>query len=125
MRKTVAISVLLSLLSVITLPVQAAMLNTQQLVEETSMTSERAKLNALMQREEVQSQFVEMGVSPEEVQQRVAALTDAEVAQLNHQMDQIPAGADVLGVLVLIFLVFIVTDIIGATDIFPFVHPVE
>lgn len=125
MRKTVAISVLLSLLSVITLPVQAAMLNTQQLVEETSMTSERAKLNALMQREEVQSQFVEMGVSPEEVQQRVAALTDAEVAQLNHQMDQIPAGADVLGVLVLIFLVFIITDVLGATDIFPFVHPIE
>lgn len=125
MRKTIAMSVLLSLLSVITLPVQAAMLNTQQLVQESSMTSERAKLNAMMQREDIQSQFVEMGVSPEDVQQRVAALTDAEVAELNHQMEQVPAGGDVLGVLVLIFLVFIITDIIGATDVFPFVHPVK
>ncbi|RUM92625.1 MAG: hypothetical protein DSZ27_02400 [Thiomicrospira sp.] len=125
MRKTIAMSVLLSLLSVITLPVQAAMLNTQQLVQESSMTSERAKLNAMMQREDIQSQFLEMGVSPEEVQQRVAALTDAEVAQLNHQMEQVPAGGDVLGVLVLIFLVFIITDIIGATDVFPFVHSVD
>ncbi|MBD3611351.1 MAG: PA2779 family protein [Hydrogenovibrio crunogenus] len=125
MRKTIAMSVLLSLLSVITLPVQAAMLSTQQLVQESSMTSERAKLNAMMQREDIQSQFVEMGVSPEDVQQRVAALTDAEVAELNHQMEQVPAGGDVLGVLVLIFLVFIITDIIGATDVFPFVHPVK
>jgi len=125
MRKTIAMSVLLSLFSLITLPVQAAMVNTQQLVQEQSMASERAKLNTMMQREDVQAQFVEMGVSPEEVQQRVAALTDTEVAQLNHQMEQIPAGGDVLGVLVLIFLVFIVTDIIGATDIFPFVHSVE
>ncbi|QBZ82256.1 hypothetical protein GHNINEIG_00280 [Hydrogenovibrio crunogenus] len=125
MRKTIAMSVLLSLLSVITLPVQAAMLNTQQLVQESSMISERAKLNAMMQREDIQSQFLEMGVSPEEVQQRVAALTDAEVAQLNHQMEQVPAGGDILGVVVLIFLVFIITDVIGATDVFPFVHSVD
>lgn len=101
------------------------MLNTQQLVQESSMTSERAKLNAMIQREDIQSQFVEMGVSPEQVQQRVAALTDAEVAQLNHQMEQVPAGGDVLGVLVLVFLVFIITDVLGATDIFPFVHPID
>lgn len=125
MRKTIAMSVLLSLLSVITLPVQAAMLNTQQLVQESSIISERAKLNAMMQREDIQSQFLEMGVSPEEVQQRVAALTDAEVAQLNHQMEQVPAGGDILGVVVLIFLVFIITDVIGATDVFPFVHSVD
>ncbi|MDG4812133.1 PA2779 family protein [Hydrogenovibrio sp. 3SP14C1] len=125
MRKTIAMSVLLSLFSLITLPVQAAMVNTKQLVQEQSMAAERAKLSSMMQREDVQAQFVQMGVSPDDVQQRVASLTDAEVAQLNHQMEQIPAGGDVLGVVVLIFLVFIVTDIIGATDIFPFVHPVD
>ncbi|WP_028487309.1 DUF6627 family protein [Thiomicrorhabdus chilensis] len=125
MRQTIAMSILLSFLSLITLPAQAAMVSTKQLVQEQAIASERTKLNAMMQREDVQVQFLEMGVSPEEVQQRVAALTDAEVAQLNHQMEQIPAGGDVLGLVVLIFLVFIVTDIIGATDIFPFVHPIE
>ncbi|MDX1348525.1 MAG: DUF6627 family protein [Thiomicrorhabdus chilensis] len=125
MRQTIAMSVLLSFLSLITLPAQAAMVSTKQLVQEQAIASERTKLNAMMQREDVQVQFLEMGVSPEEVQQRVAALTDAEVAQLNHQMEQIPAGGDVLGLVVLIFLVFIVTDIIGATDIFSFVHPIE
>lgn len=125
MRQTIAMSVLLSFLSLITLPAQAAMVSTKQLVQEQAIASERTKLNAMMQREDLQVQFLEMGVSPEEVQQRVAALTDAEVAQLNHQMEQIPAGGDVLGLVVLIFLVFIVTDIIGATDIFSFVHPIE
>jgi len=125
MRQTIAMSILLSFLSLITLPAQAAMVSTKQLVQEQAIASERTKLNAMMQREDVQVQLLEMGVSPEEVQQRVAALTDAEVAQLNHQMEQIPAGGDVLGLVVLIFLVFIVTDIIGATDIFSFVHPIE
>lgn len=124
MRKTIAMSVLLSLMSIFMLPVQAAMLNTQQLVEQQSMDSERVTLNAMMQRADVQAQMIEMGVTPADVQQRMAALTDAEVAQLDHQMGQIPAGADALGILLLIFIVFIVTDAVGATDIFDFVDPI-
>jgi len=106
------------------LPVQAAMLNTQQLVEKQSMDSERVTLSAMMQRADVQAQMIEMGVTPADVQQRMAALTDAEVAQLDHQMGQIPAGADALGILLLLFIVFIVTDAVGATDIFDFVDPI-
>jgi len=124
MRKTIAMSVLLSLMSIFMLPVQAAMLNTQQLVEKQSMDSERVTLSAMMQRADVQAQMIEMGVTPADVQQRMAALTDAEVAQLDHQMGQIPAGADALGILLLLFIVFIVTYAVGATDIFDFVDPI-
>ena len=124
MRKTIAMSVLLSLMSIFMLPVQAAMLNTQQLVEKQSMDSERVTLSAMMQRADVQAQMIEMGVTPADVQQRMAALTDAEVAQLDHQMGQIPAGADALGIPLLLFIVFIVTDAVGATDIFDFVDPI-
>jgi hypothetical protein len=52
-------------------------------------------------------------------------MTQAEVAQLNQQIDQLPAGSGVLGIVVLIFIVFVITDVIGATDIFPFIHPVR
>ena len=52
-------------------------------------------------------------------------MTHQEIAQLNRQLADLPAGGDVLGIIVLIFIVFIITDVIGATDIFPFVHPVK
>jgi hypothetical protein len=55
----------------------------------------------------------------------VAALTDAEVARLNQRIAELPAGGDVLGVILLIFIIFVITDAIGATDIFPFVDPVR
>lgn len=124
MTKTIAMSVLLSVLSMFALTSQAAMLSTQQLVQERSMTSERAQLESLMQREDVKAQFVELGVTPETVQERVAALTESEVVQMNHQMEQMPAGASVVGVAVFIFVVFIITDALGATDVFSFVDPI-
>jgi hypothetical protein len=52
-------------------------------------------------------------------------MTDEEIAQLNQQIDELPAGGDVLGILLVIFIVFVITDVIGATDIFPFIHPVN
>ena len=57
--------------------------------------------------------------------ERIAQMTDQEIAHLNQQLAELPAGGDVLGLVVLIFIVFIITDAIGATDIFPFVHPVR
>lgn len=59
------------------------------------------------------------------VEQRVAAMTNAEVAQLTTELDELPAGRGLLGAAVLIFVVFVITDAIGATDIFTFVRPVN
>ena len=39
--------------------------------------------------------------------------------------DELPAGGDVLGVILVVFIVFVITDVIGATDIFPFIKPVK
>jgi hypothetical protein len=55
----------------------------------------------------------------------VAALTDEEARQLAGQVDSLPAGGDVLGVLLTVFLVLLITDILGFTKIFPFTRPVR
>jgi hypothetical protein len=47
------------------------------------------------------------------------------VARINQRLAELPAGGDVLGVIVLIFVIFVITDVIGATDIFPFIHAVK
>ncbi len=85
----------------------------------------RARLQATLDREDVKQLLAARGVSVDQVQARVAALTDQEAQQLARQIDQLPAGGDpvvtVLALSVFVFLVLLVTDILGFTDIFPFV----
>lgn len=109
----------------VTLPVQAAMVTTPDLLQSQQAQQERQQLADLLNREDVQQQLLDYGVAPETVKDRVSKMTDAEVAQLNQQIADMPAGSGVLGAAVLIFVVFVVTDVLGATDIFPFVHPIR
>ena len=77
----------------------------------------------MLEREEVGARLIEMGVDIKLARERVASLTDAEIAVLNERLGELPAGGDVLVVMLIIFLVFIMTDVLGVTDIFPFIHP--
>jgi hypothetical protein len=78
-------------------------------------------LNAL-QRAEVQAKMHELGVDPAAAQARVAALSDEEVSALARKIDTAPAGGDsVLAIAVIVFLILLLTDIMGYTNIFPFV----
>ncbi|MCI3953327.1 MAG: hypothetical protein K0R53_2827, partial [Burkholderiales bacterium] len=63
----------------------------------------------------------QLGVDPAAARARVDALTDDEAAQLAGHIDQLPAGADSFwGVLLAIFVILLITDILGLTKIFPF-----
>ena len=52
-------------------------------------------------------------------------MSDSEVAQLAGRIDQAPAGGDVLGILFTVFIVLLVTDIMGFTKVFPFTRSVR
>ncbi len=108
-----------------TAPVQAAMLGNPAIVQEARAELDRTALRELLSRDAARAQLQALGVSPEAVDARVAAMTDAEVAQVNRHLAQMPAGGDILGLLLVLFIVFIITDMLGATDIFPFVHPIN
>jgi hypothetical protein len=85
-----------------------------------------ARLNATLERADVVAALQERGVSVEQARARVAALTDEEAAHVAAQIDQAPAGAaDVLGVIVFIFVLLLVTDILGLTKVFPFTRSVR
>ncbi len=73
---------------------------------------------------ELRDRLIALGVDYRVVDQRLSSLTPDERAFLEQRIDELPAGGDVLGLLVLLFIVFVITDAIGVTDIFPFVHPV-
>lgn len=102
----------------------AALVGTEAVVSAAQVQQERERLVETLNRADVQQQLVARGVDPAQVQTRLDSLTDEEVQTLAANMDQLPAGGDALGLLVLIFLVLLFTDIMGFTNIFPFVkHP--
>lgn len=106
-------------------PAQAAMVSNSQLVQSEQQQDGRATLLQALARADVQAQLADLGVDSADITNRINQMTPGELSQLNQKMAELPAGGDALGIIVLIFLVFIITDIIGATDVFPFVHPVR
>ena len=119
---------LLLSLSLIVLPIgpaQAAMIGNGQIIGEVQAELNRSDVLQILERAEAQQQLMALGVSPEVVKERISHMTDQEVAQLNQSLADLPAGGDVLGVILILFIVFIITDMLGATNIFPFVKPVN
>ena len=105
---------------------QAAMLGTDTLITTTQSQQSITELQQLLEREDAQQQLLALGVSPDLVRERVASLSDSELARINQGINTLNAGGEsVLGVLLVIFIVFVITDVIGATNIFPFIRPVN
>ena len=107
-------------------PAQAALIGAGQVVAAASGQENRAHIAAMLERPGVQAKLQELGVDAADAKARVAALTDEEAAALASRIDSLPAGGDgVIGALVFIFIVLLVTDLLGLTKVFPFTHPVK
>lgn len=100
------------------LPAHAAWLDTGRVLD---AERGRATLAGQLQRAEVRDRLAALGVDPLQAERRVAALSDEEAAELARRLDELPAGGDIVGAAVFVFLVLLITDIAGLTDIFPFV----
>jgi len=117
-----------ALLFMMTVPYQtalAALVPTEAAVEARSAQEARAVIHRLLAREEVQNQLKLQGIDPAEATARVESLSDAEAIAVAKRVDQLPAGGSTVGIIVgailLVFLVLLITDLLGLTDVFPFV----
>jgi hypothetical protein len=85
----------------------------------------RDHVNSILAREDVKAAFIAQGINPLEAKARVDTLSNAEIINLADQIDQLPAGGStletVLIISLIVFLVLLFTDLMGWTDIFPFV----
>ena len=120
--------VMLSMLAM-GLPMQSAfavMVDTNQAVSHELAGQDRAKISAFLDRADVLAQLQTQGVTANEAKARVYALTDDEAHNIAGKLDKLPAGGDgVLGVLLTIFIVLLITDILGFTKVFPFTHSIN
>lgn len=104
---------------------QAGIVPTQDAMSTSSATVNRAQINTFLARADVRKGLMDQGIDVEAAQSRVNSLSDAEVAELAGRVDQAPAGGDVLGLMFTVFIVLLVTDILGLTKVFPFTRSVR
>ncbi|MFC1505126.1 PA2779 family protein [Thermodesulfobacteriota bacterium] len=107
-------------------PVLAAMVSTEEMVNSQRTLDAREYINTVLAREEIQNSLTSQGIDPLEAQARIDSLTDTEAIQLANRIDQVPAGGSAFGVIVgaaiIVFIVLVITDVLGYTDIFPFIN---
>jgi hypothetical protein len=113
-------------LSVLSTNAQADMVMTQTTLNQSSQAQQpfmdRHSLLGQLQSEGMQQQLLAMGISPEVAEARLASLTDAELAMYSDQLHNGPAASGAGEVVIGIFLLFVITDMLCATDIFNFVN---
>jgi hypothetical protein len=105
---------------------KAQTIGTQTVIAAQKQEANRERVTAFLARDEVQLAMKQRGVDAAEAQQRVASLSDAELTKISQAMEQLPAGGDggigtIIGAVVFIFVVLLITDLLGLTHVFPFV----
>lgn len=103
------------------LPVHAAMVSTENVLLLNQQQSHQQRIQALLNQDEAHKMLELQGISSQEAQARLDVMTPEELDYFVKNLDEMPAGEGLLSTLVFLFLVLLVTDILGYTDIFPFV----
>ena len=120
-KKLLCTTLIASCLTV-SLPAQADMLPTDSAI---TQTTERASVEAFLARADVAQALEVHGVSSADALARVATMSDEEISELNGRIDQLPAGGDILGIIFTVFIILLVTDILGLTKVFPFTRSIR
>lgn len=125
-RRVMAATVMSSLL-VTSMPMSAyaGMISTETAVSDVASTADRAKVEQFLNRDDIRQALQDHGVSYDSAKSRVDAMSDNEVAQLAQRVDEAPAGGDVLGIAFTVFIILLITDILGLTKVFPFTRSVR
>ncbi len=101
-------------------PAQAALIGADAVAAAQSRQDAEQKISAALARADVGKTLEQFGVSKDEVRDRVAALSDEEVNALSDRIDRLPAGGDFFATVGLIFIILLITDLLGLTKVFPF-----
>ena len=104
----------------------AALVGTETVLDGTRVQNARELVRNLMAREDIQAALAHQGIDPQDARARAAALSDAEAVRLADRVESLPAGGDVgalgivVGTLLIVFIILLITDILGYTSVFPF-----
>ncbi|MES2623893.1 MAG: PA2779 family protein [Pseudomonadota bacterium] len=108
------------LTTTIQMPVMAAMVDNNQLATQAQLQVQRDEVRSFVAREDIRDAMVGYGVSTADVDARINNLTESELLKIQERISQLPAGGSgVLEAIVVVILIFVLLDLLGATDVFP------
>jgi len=84
----------------------------------------KAQLIDMVNRADVQSKLMSLGVNSHDALARINAMTESEIAQLNNEINQAPAGG-IVGAVLTVLAVIAILDLAGVTDVYPFIRPIS
>lgn len=99
-------------------PAQAGIVGTESAIHLTERAATLAHMDRLLARDDVRARLESLGVDPRAALERAAALSDAELAEVQARIDELPAGGNVLGVLGVVLVVLLVLELLGVTNVF-------
>jgi len=117
-RRNSLVALLAASLLAATQSAQAGVITTQQYLSAVDREAALARIDAVLAREEVRSRLEHYGVDPAAADERIAALTDQELELLATELENLPAGGDLLGVVGVVFIVLLILELVGVIDIF-------
>lgn len=103
----------------------AGVVGTDKVAVSAQSQSERERIRSFLDREDVRQELQKQGIDAGNAKARVDALTDEEVQRVAGRLDKMPVGGDIIGALLTIFVILLITDILGFTKVFSFTRPIK
>ncbi|OHE85064.1 MAG: hypothetical protein A2579_12260 [Lysobacterales bacterium RIFOXYD1_FULL_69_11] len=105
-------------LSTVVMPAQAGVISTQQAMSAELRAAKETQVRDSLARADVRNAMERLGVNPADADARIASLSDAELMQLQGELDRLPAGGSALAVIGVVFVVLLILELVGVTNIF-------
>ena len=93
-------------------------MGTDEIISTDTRSQQITEIRNVLARDEVKAQMLELGVNPGQVEERINALTDAVLAKLSTGIRDLPAGGDAIAVIGIVFLVLLILELLGVTNVF-------
>ena len=96
----------------------AGVISTQQALSAEMRAAKDTQVRSSLARDDVRQAMQRLGVDPADADARIASLSDAELVRMQGELDSLPAGGDALAVIGVVFLVLLILELVGVTNIF-------
>jgi hypothetical protein len=96
----------------------AGMISTGYLIDNETRDASLARVELLLARQDVERQLLAFGVGADMVAERLRGMSYTELLALEGRLDEQLAGGDALAVIGTVFLVLLILELVGVTDIF-------
>jgi len=104
--------------------VQASAISSDTVMQTQAAQYNKLQLIEMVNRADVQDKLVSLGVDSSDAIARINGMTDAEIAQLNAEINEAPAGG-IVGAVLTVLAVIAILDLAGVTDVYPFIRPIS